>query len=163
LAASARFTPGAGVFRADFFYLPLWVAALVLAALASRAKRLGTRWLVLTALALLTAQFSLPEYPKYFEAPYRVQLGLTLLMVIGTVLTCLGGDRLARHRHMLLVVAVAFSSANLVALVGFGMVRPHVESLYRDTVSIGAGWWLTLAALTAGLAALARRARAGFA
>lgn len=155
LAFFTNFTPGAGIFLNEWFYLPVWVGAGVSLAIGY----LLSRWnrLLITALAVGVASLGLPRYEQFIkfirtpaqalrESEFALQLGLTLL-VIGLVMVFTLKPtwlrKLRRFHSIGLGLAAALCA---VPLVGFLVIRPFIAELYRDAVGIGIGWWLSLLA-----------------
>ena len=140
LSIMTNFTPGAGVFWNEWFLLPLWSAALLIALLA------GKRWLGL-GLSWLVASLGLPAYPHlltaYAHPEYRLQFFVTL-GVIGAAAGLFATGH-ALHTPLRLGVLLVCALASAVPLTGYFMVKPAIEALYQGTVGIGLGWWLTLA------------------
>jgi hypothetical protein len=144
LSISTNFTPGAGIFLNEWFLMPLWASAVLIAlAAASRKRGLG-RWVGL-GLGLLVASLGLPAYPHlltaYANPDYQLQFFLTLgaFALIGAI--ALRGP-LRPLLRLILVVACAIAST--VPLVGYFAVKPFIEALYRGPIGVGVGWWLTL-------------------
>lgn len=160
LGEFTNFTPGAGVFANEWFYLPVWAAGLALALAAARARRTAG-WLGLMAAAAFTAQFGLPRFERWTHSEFRLQLAATALCMIG--IAGLGiGLRLTKRTHAR-VVGLAMAGLPLLVAIplgGFLVIRPFVEALYRDAVAPGVGWWMCLAASAVAAAqttAIARR------
>lgn len=149
LATFTNFTPGAGVFSNEWFYVPLWVGALLLALWAARVNGIWRG--ALLALALLVASLGFPTYPEIlaaYRAPnaggvdYRLQFYVTL-SVMALVAGAIGfGRRLSARAHA--IISAVLVCAVAIPLVGYLVIRPFIETLYRDSVGIGAGWWGTL-------------------
>ena len=141
LAVSTHFTPGAGNFLNQWFYAPVWVAALLLV---MAAPVRGARARMCAGLvALFIAAFGLPEYPKYFDTGNSLQFAATalvcaviLLMVLLPAVFQSPKPRSAIQLALLLIAAVP--------LAGYLSIQPALVELYRDGVGIGSGWWLTL-------------------
>ena len=144
LSISTNFTPGAGVFLNEWFLLPLWASAILIALAAASGKPGAGRWVGL-GFGLLVASLGLPAYPHvltaYASPDYRLQFFLTLgaFALIGAVAV---RGPLRTLLHLCLIVACAIAAA--VSLVGYLVVKPFIEALYQGPIGIGAGWWLTL-------------------
>jgi hypothetical protein len=140
LSVSTNFTPGAGVFWNEWFLLPLWSAAVLIALLASGPPK---RWLGL-GLSWLVASLGLPAYPHlltaYAHPDYRLQFFITLA-IFGVAFVL--GHALSASLHTAVLFICALASA--VPLAGYFMVKPAIEALYQGEIGIGVGWWLTLA------------------
>jgi hypothetical protein len=146
LSIFTHYTPHAGVFFNEGFLLPLWAAALLMALPVtgdSPRRRLG-----FFILALLVAMLALPGYPELRNllarrgSPFVLQFVISLI-TIGLAAWLAFRTQAARVNRMLtLVAAIAAAAA---ALIGFAVIRgAALETLYRDTVGFGWGWWLTL-------------------
>jgi hypothetical protein len=157
LAVLTHTTPGAGIFLNQWFYLPIWVVALLGALLAGR---IGW-WLNRTIAGLVCvglASLGLPGYPEVLTAykvpDFQLQFYISLLVMLAVALLTLLrlGQRPALRRWLVLTLPLV----SAVPLVGYLMVKPAIETLYNDTVGIGLGWWLTLAGvlLTLGMLAI---------
>lgn len=154
LAFSTHFTPDAGVFANEWFFVPAWCAALLLACsltpTLSRWER-GLRGLVFGGIALLIASLGFPPYPQVltaFRSPdYRVQFFVTLLVMAGVIaLLLIPAKRMPPKTHALIVLACGVLS--LIPVIGFLAIKPAIEMLYGGAVGLGAGWWLTLGTST---------------
>ncbi|NJM41777.1 MAG: hypothetical protein HC853_13965 [Anaerolineae bacterium] len=159
LAFFTSFTPGAGIFLNEWFYLPVWVAAGLLLAIGYWLSKVNR--LLVAGLAVGVASLGLPRYEQLIkfirtpaqalrESDFVLQLVLTLL-VMGLVLAfTLKPTWLSRLRRFHpLVPALALGLAAVlcaVPLVGFLSIRPFIAELYRDAVGIGIGWWLSFLA-----------------
>jgi len=148
LAVMTNFTPGAGVFPNEGFLLPLWSAALLLT-LSAQPCAPTTRSLV-CVVALVIASLGFPTYPQvltaYASPDYRLQFFLTLAVMAVIVAITIAGPRAMRFRpYIALVCAVA----SAVPLAGYLVIKPFIEDLYRGSVGIGLGWWITLVAVVA--------------
>ncbi|MBX7214302.1 MAG: hypothetical protein K1X39_09865 [Thermoflexales bacterium] len=148
-------TPNAGVFPNEGFYLPIWAAGLALGVAAARARRTEV-WLALLALAAFITQFGLPRFERWADPAFRLQAILTaaalaVLLVASSALRRTGraAGRGAR------LTAVALPVLAVVPVVGYLVIRPALETLYRDSVGLGAGWWLTLCAVVLSVAGAA--------
>lgn len=147
-----NFTPGAGVFANEWFYLPVWAAGLALGIAATRARPTSTR-LGLTGLGLFTAQFGLPRYERWTNPEFRAQLLITIAVLVLILLLAAGLRLLLRGDRLIVRLAAAgLPALSAVPLAGYLVVRPFIETLYRDAVGLGAGWWLTGCAVAIGLA-----------
>ncbi len=142
LGEFTNFTPGAGVFANEWFYLPVWASGLALALAAARARRTAG-WLGLMVAAAFTAQFGLPRFERWTHPEFRLQLAATALCMIA--IAGLGiGLRLTKRAQARRVGLAMAALPLLVAvpLAGFLVIRPFVEALYRDAVAPGIGWWM---------------------
>ena len=160
LSPFTNFTPGAGVFLNEWFYLPLWVSAILLALVTAAAASRLARGMG-GALAATIAALGLPPYPQiltaWMDANYRIQFGVTLVVIVIVLAVMLFRGAVMRLRPRLAVVALALLALGAgVPWVGYLAVRPAIEQLYRDTTALGAGWWLTLAGAMTLLLAAAR-------
>lgn len=163
LAFSTNFTPGAGVFANEWFFMPVWCAALLLALAVRSASPLPSgqglgvgsvsrasfilRRVVFGGIALVIASLGFPPYPQVltaFRAPdYQVQFFVTLLVMAGVIaLLILPAKRMPRIAPALLLLVCGLLS--LVPVAGFLAVKPAIETLYGGLVGLGLGWWLTL-------------------
>lgn len=156
LSISTNFTPGAGIFLNEWFLLPLWSAAL-LVALASRSVPWPRRALG-GGVALLIASLGLPAYPHiltaYANPDYRLQFFITL-GVFALVIVAVVASRLPSWIAALLLLASGIASA--VPLIGYLVIKPFIEALYRSSVGIGLGWWFALAGVALLLASAGAR------
>lgn len=149
LAISTHFTPGAGIFANQWFYVPLWVGAAIVAL--NLPARAALPRIMLTLIALGIAQFGLPEYPKYFEPQNLFQLIATVLVCAGV--TIISFIRISLPMSSWKAITTCFLvGAAAIPLAGYLAIRPAITELYRDFVGIGAGWWLTALACLASLA-----------
>ncbi len=163
LAFSTNFTPGAGVFANEWFFVPVWCAALLLALAVRFASPLPAgaglgvgsvsrasfilRRVVFGGIALVIASLGFPPYPQVlsaFRAPdYQVQFFVTLWVMAGVIaLLILPARRMPRIAPALLLLMSGLLS--LVPVAGFLAVKPAIETLYGGPVGLGLGWWLTL-------------------
>lgn len=153
LAFTTNFTPGAGVFANEWFFVPAWCSALLLAlSVHSLSLREGSgvralRSTVFGAIALLIASLGFPTYPQVltaFRSPdFQVQFFITLLVMAGVItLLLIPQSRLPALTPAFIVLACGVLS--LISVIGFLAVKPAIETLYGGPVSLGAGWWLTL-------------------
>jgi hypothetical protein len=152
LGEFTNFTPGAGVFANEWFYLPVWASGLALALAAARARRPGA-WLGLLALAAFCAQFGLPRFERWANPEFRLQLAVTAACMI--VIAGLGIGLRPTKRAYAGAVGLAMAALPLLTVVpvaGFLVIRPVIEALYRDAVAPGFGWWLCLAGCAAAAA-----------
>jgi hypothetical protein len=152
LGEFTNFTPGAGVFANEWFYLPVWAAGLALALAAARARRPSV-WLGLMALAAGAAQFGLPRLERWTNPEFRLQFAATIVCLFAIAM--LGfGLRLAKRADSksIQLAASALPLLTVIPLAGFFVARSAIEALYRDTLAPGIGWWLC--ALGLGLAML---------
>lgn|GEM_PF-1672080 len=162
LAFFTHFTPGAGIFKNEWFYLPIWMAALLLGILAARLPGLG-RGLVI-ALGWGVAGLGLPRYEQWARlisgavSLRQLEFGLQLLvslLVMGLVLAlALGLAWAVVHRPRVAVwlnawVGVGAGLGCAIPLVGYLIIRPALDALIGDALGLGLGWWLTLGAVLA--------------
>ena len=54
---------------------------------------------------------------------------------------------LGRRPSVRTVLGLVLGLLPAVPLAGYLAIKPFIEQLYRDSVGLGLGWWLTLAAL----------------
>jgi hypothetical protein len=162
LAFFTNFTPGAGIFLNEWFYLPVWVSAVLLAVIGSGLSRSNRA--LHTALALGVASLGLPRYEQLIkfirtptqalrESDFTLQLVLTfvvmgLVILLSVKLTKLTKVLEARQeaKQMNGIVLGLAALICAVPLAGYLGVKPFVAKLYGDAVGIGIGWWLTLLA-----------------
>ena len=160
LAVFTHFTPGAGVFLNQWFYLPLWAAALAGALLAGDIPDKINRMLAAVGCAAV-ASLGMPGYPQILTAfrnpDYQLQFFISLAVIILIIVIALLrlGQRVRPHMRVIAIATLFTLSA--VPLAGYLAVKPAIEQLYNDPVGIGAGWWLTLFAVILGLASIAIR------
>ena len=142
LGEFTNFTPGAGVFANEWFYLPAWAAGLALAIAAARSRRPSV-WLTLMALAVASTQFGLPRFERWTNPAFRLQFIVTAVCLIAVVVLGVG-LRLAKSADAkaLAIAMAALPVLTIVPVTGFLAVRPFIETLYRDTLAPGLGWWL---------------------
>ncbi|MCX6018231.1 MAG: hypothetical protein NTZ50_06965 [Chloroflexi bacterium] len=141
LAVFTNYTPNAGVFFNEGYLLPLWAAALLIAAAANR------RALPLAAAVLLVV-LSLPGYPELRKlmigqgSEFVLQgVVAAFVLLVCAALGLLNSDRALR------IAAAAAAAAALIAAGGFVVVRAAaIEPLFGVPVGLGWGWWCTLAA-----------------
>lgn len=145
LATFTNYTPHAGVFFNEGYLLPLWAAALMLAAHARR------RPLMLAAAAALLF-LALPGYPELRNIANGRGSEFALQLVISVLLlpTCawlglrMSGERVVRASPLVAAAAAVTS------MIGFVVVRSAaIEPLYGVPVALGWGWWCTLCAAIA--------------
>ena len=158
-----NFTPGAGIFLNEWFYLPVWVVAGLLWAMGSWLS-LPNRLLV-TVFGLGVASLGLPRYEQLIkfirtpglalrESEFRLQLLLTILVMavmLIAFLASLNHQRSLRLLKRFRTWPVDWASVGLglaallcaVPLAGYLSIKPFIAELYRDSVGIGMGWWLT--------------------
>jgi hypothetical protein len=153
LAFSTNFTPGAGVFANEWFFVTVWCSALLLASALSQSERVLPR-IVFGGMALVIASLGFPPYPQVltaFRAPdYQVQFFISLLVMVGVVaLVLMPAKRMPAVTPVIVLLACGVLS--LAPVVGFLAMKPAIESLYGGPVGLGLGWWLTLAAALAAL------------
>lgn len=142
LGEFTNFTPGAGVFANEWFYLPAWAAGLALAIAAARSRR-PSAWMGLMGAAAVSAQFGLPRFERWTSPEFRLQFAVTAVCLIAVMVLGVG-LRLAKRADAkaFKLAAAALPLLSSVPLVGFLAVRPFIETLYRDTLAPGLGWWL---------------------
>ena len=152
LGEFTNFTPGAGVFANEWFYVPVWAGGLALALAAARARRTSV-WLALMAMAVASAQFGLPRFERWSNPEFRLQFVATFACM-AAVMGLGVGLRLARRAdaQASTIAMVALPLLTAVPLVGFLLVRPSIEALYRDALTPGVGWWLCALACILALA-----------
>jgi hypothetical protein len=164
LAFSTNFTPGAGVFANEWFFVPAWCSALLLALTARSTSPLPTGEgsgvgsyaqidavlprILFGGLALLIASLGFPPYPQVltaFRSPDdRVQFFITLLVMAGVLaLLLVPAKRMPAQAPAF--IALACGVLALISVIGFLAVKPAIETLYGAPVGLGLGWWLTLA------------------
>ena len=147
LSVSTNFTPSAGVFWNEWFLLPLWSSAVLIALLAGGPPK---RWLGL-GLSWLVASLGLPAYPHlltaYAHPDYRLQFFVTLA-TFGAAFALFALSHLL-GAPLRIVVLLTCAAASAVPLAGYFMVKPAIEALYQSAIGIGIGWWLTLAGVGA--------------
>jgi hypothetical protein len=155
LAFFTHFTPGAGIFLNEWFYLPVWVAAVLLAVSGAGLSHLNRA--LLTVLALGVASLGLPRYEqliKFIRAPtqalresdFTLQFVLTFLVMGLVILLSVKFTKVLKAGRMRGVVLGLAALICAVPLAGYLSIKPFVAELYGDAVSIGIGWWLTLLA-----------------
>ncbi len=145
LAVFTHYTPGAGIFLNQWFYLPVWVAGLLVAVMAGR---IGW-WLnrVYAGLAgVVIASLGLPGYPDVLTAwrnpNDQMQFFVSIIVMAVTFLIALTGY--GRRPGVRAWIAGTLPLLSAVPLAGYLMVKPAIEALYNDTLGLGLGWWLTL-------------------
>lgn len=149
LAVFTNATPGAGIFLNEWYYLPLWVSAMLFAGATAVSSRRLTRVLG-GGSAALVASLGLPSYPQvltaYNHPDYRLQFFVSLAVMAMVIGAAIAGRRiqvLGRRGRAVFIIAVALISA--VPLPGYLAVKPFIEQLYHDELGLGAGWWIALA------------------
>lgn len=151
LSPFTNLTPGAGVLLNEWFYLPLWVSAILVAlVVASSVSRLARG--MGGALAAAIAALGLPPYPQiltaWADATHRLQFAITLVVIVVVLAVALFGGDILRRRMQFAAGGLALLALGAgVPWAGYLAVRPAIEQLYRDTLGLGAGWWLTLAGI----------------
>jgi hypothetical protein len=172
LAVFTNATPGAGIFWNEWFYLPLWAAALLLAASATASRSRLTR-LAGAATAAAAASLGLPPYPAVLTAYANPDLRLQFFASLAVMAACLAAAparfapmrlalmrlapmRLAPKRLLPSLAMALAAMAAAVPLAGFLAVKPFIEQLYRDSLGVGLGWWATLAGVLAVLISAVR-------
>jgi hypothetical protein len=152
LAEYVKFLPavrnGVLQIQREIFYLPLFVASIAASLLAGRRTLSG--WLrVLCGLAAIPlAMFMLPPAWRpstLTEAEYQIQVLAIFICVIllfpGLLVTRYVPDRISLGLLGILCVAAAIAP-----FWGFLQIKPEIANLYRETLPIGWGAWLTLIA-----------------
>ena len=154
LAVSTHFTPGAGIFMNQWFYLPLWSSALLLALIAGKPGWWVNRAIGGAACAVI-ASLGLPGYPDvltaYRSPDYRLQFFVSLAVMVAVVVIALW--RAERVAVLRIGGRIVLALASAVPLIGYLAIKPFIEQLYGDPVGLGAGWWVTLVAVLLGLTA----------
>ena len=160
LAFFTHFTPGAGIFKNEWFYLPIWMAALLLGVLAAQSPWLGR--IVLIGLGWGMAGLGLPRYEQWArllsggvslrQFEFGLQLLLSLLvmgltLVLTLTLAWMAVRRAWAAAWLGVTVGAVAGLVCVVPLVGYLSIRPALEALYGDGVGLGLGWWLTLSAV----------------
>ena len=155
LAVFTHFTPGAGIFLNQWFYLPLWAAALIGALLADRSKSVINRILVAMGCAII-ASLGMPGYPQvlsaYRSSDYQLQFFITLAVIVAVFALIMA--RAGQHARLRWGLTLAILITAIIPLGGYLAVKPAIEQLYNESVGIGFGWWLTLAACLTGVIVL---------
>jgi hypothetical protein len=143
LATVTNFTPYAGIFVNEGYLLPLWGAALLLAAA-------GRRWVLVGAVCI--AALGLPGYPELRAllsgsgSPFAAQLALTIVCWVGCVALTVAARQL-QHRRYSATLAALIAMFGAAPVAGFIAIKSvAIERLYGAPVSTGWGWWLTLCA-----------------
>lgn len=138
-----------------YFLGPLLVAMLLLPLVAENHQLGLPRWLRwslrLTVMPLALAALSPVWTPGILtNAEFRLQTILAGL-AIGLSLVAPFGKRLPLK---LLLGIVALTGGVAIGLAGwqFNQIQPALESVYRGPVSLGIGWWVSLAGLIISLA-----------
>ncbi|MCL5997464.1 MAG: hypothetical protein M1546_15615 [Chloroflexi bacterium] len=148
LATFTNYTPGAGIFLNEWFYLPLWAAALLFALFASVTPSLAYR-VMGGLLGAGIASLGLPGYPQvltaFSNADVQLQFFISLATMLAAVALALSG--LGRRPGVRTVLGLVLGLLPAVPLAGYLAIKPFIEQLYRDPVGLGLGWWLMLAAL----------------
>ncbi len=144
-------TPGAGVFLHGWFFLPVCCVAVIIALSNSRPISLRAGLILKTLAALLIASLALPKYPdilRAYRAPPQGAVDLRpefymglMTMALVVALTLVAHRLTPRQRTRAYGLALL---PVLVPMVGFLMVRPFIIDLYRDAVTLGVGWWITI-------------------
>ena len=156
LAFFTHFTPGAGIFRNEWFYLPLLAGAVqVVRASARRGLAVGIgvaalalpRYQFLIALLGAARSHGLMSALSGFE--FGLQLGMALLLMgalIGLAVWQMKKP-VGESRRLAFLLELVCLAACLVSVIGFLSVRSAIETLYRDNITLGTGWWLTCIAI----------------
>lgn len=143
LAVVTNFTPHAGVFFNEGFLLPLWAAAMMIAADARRRP-------VPFLLVLLLVFLGLPGYPELRRIVdgQGSEFLLQLLVSVGLLPLCAALVMQAHPRAMVLCIAAALGAvAAVVNVAGFLVVRVvALGPLYGMDIIPGAGMWVTVGA-----------------
>lgn len=152
LATFTRYTPGAGIFLAQWYYLSLWAGALLLAMSGAVIKSVWNR-LAVGLLAVLVAALGLPGYPQvlsaFREPDYQFQFFASLLVMVGAM--AISWRPLERVARIQAVVLIVLSVASIVPVAGYLAVKPALEQLYNESLGLGWGWWTTLFGVLVGL------------
>ena len=160
LAFFTHFTPGAGIFRNEWFYVPIWMAALLLGVLAAHSSWLGR--ILLIGLGWGIAGLGLPRYEQWArllsggislrQFEFSVQLVVSLLVMGLTLALALTLAWMVVHRARAVaglsaLVGAVVGLVCVVPLLGYLSIRPALMALLDDSVGLGLGWWLTLSAV----------------
>ncbi|MBP7599867.1 MAG: hypothetical protein KA750_00875, partial [Thermoflexales bacterium] len=111
------------------------------------------------AMAMASAQFGLPRFERWSNPEFRLQFVATFACMAAVM--GLGiGLRLARRAdtQASTIAMVALPLLTAVPIVGFLLVRPSIEALYRDALTPGVGWWLCVGAFALSILQTATRA-----
>ncbi|MDW8292190.1 MAG: hypothetical protein RML84_03685 [Anaerolineae bacterium] len=141
LAVFTNYTPGAGIFWNEWFLLPLWVSALLLA------HGVGGGWGALVG--LLVAALGLPSYPAILTAFRDAEHQLRFFASVLAAALSIVFAWLPKRTQTTYFALILLNGIAGVPLVGFLAVRPAIQALYGSVVAVGWGWWLTLLALLA--------------
>lgn len=158
-----HFTPGAGIFRNEWFYLPLGAAALQLMLAARTGGRLGRIAAFMVGAGVLALMLPRYQFLIALLGAVRAQgpttalrgfefglQGMLFAIFMVTLLTLNFGRPLkqaAERGALIILLELLCLGLCLVPLIGLLSVRPAIESLYQDTTTLGLGWWLSLLAV----------------
>ncbi|HEY3289781.1 MAG TPA: hypothetical protein VGK87_06615 [Anaerolineae bacterium] len=160
LAVFTHFTPGAGIFLNQWFYLPLWSAALIGAMLARGIADRVNRMLAALGCAVI-ASLGMPGYPQVLTAfrnpDFQLQFYLSLMVFVAVFVAAFAP--FLKRANMVAAVQGALFAFAAVPLAGYLAVKPAIEQLFGESVGIGAGFWLTLLAVIAGVVCSLLRVR----
>ncbi len=145
LAIFTHFTPGAGIFLNQWFYLPIWVVALLCALLAGMIGWWLNRFIA-ALLCVGLASLGLPGYPDMLTAwkTPGLQLQFFVSIVVMAAAFVIALARIGRRPDVRTWAVATLPLIDAVPLTGYLMVKPAIETLYHDTLGLGWGWWLTL-------------------
>ncbi len=151
LAISTNFTPGAGIFANEWFFVPVWAAGFLLALTMHTTTLPPMTRLIGLALALGMVSLGLPTYPQVLTAwqspDYRAQFFVTLVVMALVLWVTLRRRPTAAGDWRFLSLGCAVMCA--VPLIGYPLIKPAIETLYQDAVGLGAGWWVSIGAVIA--------------
>ncbi|HQZ23466.1 MAG TPA: hypothetical protein PLW39_14450 [Thermoflexales bacterium] len=143
LAIFLNDTPYAGGFANEWFYVPAWVAGLLMAFAANQSDRPLWQRLALGVLGACVASLGLPPYEKLrdilHQPDYQVRFAVSALVM----LDCLVMAALRRPKFPS-AYGAALAGLNVIPLYGFSLMRWPISQLYGNDVNFGLGWWLTL-------------------
>ncbi len=177
LAFFTHFTPGAGVFRNEWFYFPVWIGAVQLARATLYRDTLGRTCGIIGSCAI--AALALPRYQFLIglrdairlhglsaipQFEFGLQLGVTLgLMLILAVILVGANTKFAKvltQQWLSSRFASACPNARLaflldflclvgclVPLLGLLSIQNAIETLYQSKIALGIGWWLHFIAI----------------
>ena len=164
LAFFTHFTPGAGIFRNEWFYLPVWASALQLISFAMRRGRVSN--MLGAGVGCAIAMLALPRYQFLValraavrqhgvwvgltEFQFGLQLILTCAVVVAILVLAMIAPRLPQPGTSLrLVILLDFVCLLMciVPVIGLLSVQSAIETLYQSKIAFGLGWWLTLFAI----------------
>ncbi len=159
LAFFTNFTPGAGIFLNEWFYVPVWVAAVLLAAVGHGLSRPNRTLLAVFAWGV--ASLGLPRYeqlikfirtplPALRESDFVLQLVLTLGVMALVLWLVLKPSQYFKPGMRSMAGFALVAVLCLVPLVGYIAIQPFIADLYGDSyrsaLSIGYGWRMTFVA-----------------